>query len=280
MIVLHVRIRNTRDPYSLRSLTISLVNASAPLCLWKYTLTTYKRNRFKVGRTSARNVSNDQRNEINRAQSSYLVKSRGRMMVLPGRHRVGTYARVGAGKINGQDFAVARRRAYRVCRSVWARHNFVPRVRSGRRGQRGSGTRRGKRRQGVASDVDRRRFLMETATRIGRRISRPSRWRRCIRGWLQPRTAGRVGIVRAAILLHLYIRQLWLTFLHSNDSVDFERITAVPRISIVAFARLLFIEEKDRANWNLWNMLQLSNFQNVRETTLEEFSDIILSNII
>jgi len=140
-------------------------------------------------------------------------------MVLPGRHRVGTYARVGAGKINGQDFAVARRRAYRVCRSVWARHNLVPRVRSGRRGQRGSGTRRGKRRQGVASDVDRRRFLMETATRIGRCISGPSCWRRCIRGWLQPRTAGRVGIVRAAILLHLYIRQLWLTFLHSNDSV-------------------------------------------------------------
>lgn len=46
------------------------------------------------------------------------MKSRRRMMVLPGRDCIGTYTRVGAGKINGQDFAAARRRTYRVCRSI------------------------------------------------------------------------------------------------------------------------------------------------------------------
>lgn len=46
------------------------------------------------------------------------MKRRGRMMVLPGCDRIRADTGVRAGKINGQDFAAARRRAYRVCRSV------------------------------------------------------------------------------------------------------------------------------------------------------------------
>jgi len=113
------------------------------------------------------------------------MKRRGRMMVLPRRDRVGAYAGVGAGKINGQDFAATRRRAYRVCRSIWARYNLVPRVRSGRGRQRGSGAGRGERRQRVAGDVDRRRLLMEPATSgIRRRIPGPGRRRGRVRGRL------------------------------------------------------------------------------------------------
>lgn len=79
----------------------------------------YKRTAFKAGRgTRIKNASNDRGNEIDRTRKTHLMKSRGRMMILPGRHRVGAYTGVGAGKINGQDFAAARRRAYRVCRSV------------------------------------------------------------------------------------------------------------------------------------------------------------------
>jgi hypothetical protein len=52
--------------------------------------------------------------EVNLIAPTHLMKRRGRMMVLPGRDRVRTDAGVGAGKINGQDFAAARRRAYRV----------------------------------------------------------------------------------------------------------------------------------------------------------------------
>jgi len=52
--------------------------------------------------------------EANLIAPTHLMKRRGRMMVLPGRDRVRTDAGVGAGKINGQDFAAARRRAYRV----------------------------------------------------------------------------------------------------------------------------------------------------------------------
>lgn len=77
----------------------------------------YKRTAFKAG-TRIKNASNDRGNEIDRTRKTHLMKSRGRMMILPGRHRVGAYTGVGAGKINGQDFAAARRRAYRVCRSV------------------------------------------------------------------------------------------------------------------------------------------------------------------
>ena len=65
------------------------------------------------------------------------MERRGWMMILPGRDRVRADAGVRAGKINGQDFAAARGRAYRVCRRVRAWHNLVPRVRSGRGGQRG-----------------------------------------------------------------------------------------------------------------------------------------------
>lgn len=60
------------------------------------------------------------------------MQRRGRMMILPRRDRVRADSGVRAGKINGEDFAAARRGAYRVCRRVRAWHNLVPRVRSGR----------------------------------------------------------------------------------------------------------------------------------------------------
>lgn len=62
------------------------------------------------------NVSNDRGTKL--IAETHLMKRRGRMMVLPRRDRVSAYARVGTGKINGQDFAATRGRAYRMCRVV------------------------------------------------------------------------------------------------------------------------------------------------------------------
>lgn len=135
------------------------------------------------------------------------MQRRGRMMVLPGCDRVSAYAGIGAREINGEDFAATRRRAYRVCRSVWAWHNLVPRVRSGRGRQRGRSRGWGERRQRVAGDVHCRRFLMETARRW--RASRSGRRRGRVCGWLQPRTARCVRVVWAAVLLHLRMLQIY-----------------------------------------------------------------------
>lgn len=105
-----------RDLYSRRSLTISLVNAIRGLSARENVRRRRERKLLLKSSRSRETCRTIGGYEINRR--THLMKSRGRMMVLPGRHRVRTYARVGAGKINGQDFAAARRRAYRVCRSV------------------------------------------------------------------------------------------------------------------------------------------------------------------
>lgn len=60
------------------------------------------------------------------------MQRRGRVMILPRRDGVRADPGVGAGKIDGEDFAAARRGAYRVRGRVRAWHNLVPRVRSGR----------------------------------------------------------------------------------------------------------------------------------------------------
>lgn len=87
-----------------------------------------------------------------------------------------------------------------MCRRVRAWHNLVPRVRSGRGGQRGR-ARRSQWWQSVAGDVDRRGLLVQSA-RVPS-ICRARRRGRRVRRGLQSWAARAVGVVGTAVLLHL-----------------------------------------------------------------------------